>query len=213
METKLARIAEVARAKPEEKFTSLVHLINDEMIKNCHKQMDRKKAVGVDEITKEEYEKNLEGNIKDLLARMKRQAYKPQSVKRVYIPKPGTDKKRPLGIPAYEDKLVQLSLAKILNAIYEQDFLECSFGFRPQRSGHDALKVLNVIVRVAVFSISESLLDKCCRKNHSLDSTSLKAAKWEFLLELDQVCRSNKSRARECSLSCSASQSVRMRLR
>lgn len=146
METKLARIAEVARAKPEEKFTSLAHLINAEILEACHKQMDKKKAVGADEVTKEEYENNLAENIKDLLARMKRQAYKPQSVKRVYIPKPGTDKKRPLGIPAYEDKLVQLALAKILNAIYEQDFLECSFGFRPQRSCHDALKVLNVIV-------------------------------------------------------------------
>jgi group II intron reverse transcriptase/maturase len=116
------------------------------MIIACHKQMDKKKAVGIDEITKEEYEENLEENVRDLIARMKRQAYKPQSVKRVYIPKPGTDKKRPLGIPAYEDKLVQIALAKVLNAIYEQEFLECSFGFRPERSCHDALKVLNVIV-------------------------------------------------------------------
>lgn len=146
METKLARIAEVARANPKDKFTSLAHLINAEMIKTCHKQMDKNKAVGIDGINKEEYEANLEDNVEDLIARMKRQAYKPQSVKRVYIPKPGTDKKRPLGLPAYEDKLVQMALAKILNSIYEQDFLECSFGFRPQRSCHDALKVLNKIV-------------------------------------------------------------------
>lgn len=146
METKLARIAEIARAKPKDQFTSLAHLINAEMIKACHKQMDKNKAVGIDGISKEEYEANLEENTKDLIARMKRQAYKPKSVRRVYIPKPDTDKKRPLGLPAYEDKLVQMALAKILNAIYEQDFLECSFGFRPQRSCHDALKVLNVIV-------------------------------------------------------------------
>ena len=101
METKLARIAEVARIKPSEKFTSLVHLINSDMIKACHKEMDKKKAVGVDGVGKEEYEANLDENVKDLIARMKRQAYKPQSVKRVYIPKPGTDKKRPLGLPAY----------------------------------------------------------------------------------------------------------------
>jgi group II intron reverse transcriptase/maturase len=146
METKLVRIAEVARARPKDKLTSLAHLINAEMIKACHEQMDKKKAVGIDGTTKEEYEANLEENIKDLIVRMKRQAYKPQSVKRVYIPKPGTDKKRPLGLPAYEDKLVQTAVAKILNAIYEQEFLECSFGFRPQRSCHDALKVLNKIV-------------------------------------------------------------------
>ena len=146
METKLARIAEAARKRPNEKFTSLAHLINKEAIKECHKEMNNKKAAGVDEVTKEEYEKDLEFKVEDLVKRMKRQAYKPQPVKRVYIPKPGSKKKRPLGIPAYEDKLVQSALAKILNAIYEQDFLECSFGFRPNRGCHDALKVLDKIV-------------------------------------------------------------------
>lgn len=146
METKLTGIAEAARMRPNEKFTSLIHLINEETIKQCHREMSRKKAAGVDEITKEEYEINLDANVKDLINRMKRQAYKPQPVRRVYIPKPGTDKKRPLGIPAYEDKLVQAVLAKILNAIYEQDFVECSFGFRPNRGCHDALKVLNEIL-------------------------------------------------------------------
>lgn len=146
METKLEWIAEVARTRPTEKFTSLAHLINREMLTTCHKQMDKNKAVGADGVTKEQYDENLEGNINDLIARMKRNAYKPQAVKRVYIPKAGTDKKRPLGLPSYEDKLVQASLTKILNAIYEQEFLDCSFGFRPQRSCHDALKVLNKIV-------------------------------------------------------------------
>ena len=146
METKLKRIAEAAKMRPNEKFTSLAHLINEETIKESHKEMSRKKAAGVDEVTKEEYELNLESNVKDLINRMKKQAYKPQPVRRVYIPKPGTDKKRPLGIPAYEDKLVQATMARILNAIYEQDFLECSFGFRPNRGCHDALKVLDKIL-------------------------------------------------------------------
>lgn len=146
MDTKLERIAEVARTRPEEKFTSLAHLINKEMLENCHKEMNGKKAAGTDEITKEQYGENLERNLEDLIGRMKRQAYIPQPVRRTYIPKPGTDKKRALGIPAYEDKLVQRAIAKILNAIYEQEFLECSFGFRPKRSCHDALKVLNNIV-------------------------------------------------------------------
>ena len=75
---------------------------------------------------------------------MKNHFYKPLPVKRVYIPKPGSEKKRPLGIPSYEDKIVQLAINKILNAIYEQDFLDCSFGFRPNRSCHDAIKILNV---------------------------------------------------------------------
>ena len=145
METKLERIAEIAKEKPDERFTSLIHLINKEMIIQCHEEMNGRKASGVDEITKSEYEENLEANVEDLIFRMKRQAYKPQPAKRVYIPKPGTDKKRPLGIPAYEDKLVQAALAKILNAIYEQDFMECSFGFRPNRGCHDALKLLNTI--------------------------------------------------------------------
>ena len=146
METKLAGIAEAARLRPDEKFTSLVHLINEETIKECHKEMLKKKAAGVDGVTKEEYDLKLDENVKDLINRMKRQAYKPQAVRRVLIPKPGTDKKRPLGIPAYEDKLVQATLSKILNAIYEQDFLECSFGFRPNRGCHDAIKVLDKIV-------------------------------------------------------------------
>lgn len=146
METQLERIAQVAKANPKEKFTSLIHLINKETLIQSHKEMSSKKASGVDEVTKEMYNERLEENIQDLLARMKRQAYKPQPAKRVYIPKAGTDRKRPLGIPAYEDKLIQSALAKILNAIYEQDFLECSFGFRPNRGCHDALKLLDKIV-------------------------------------------------------------------
>ncbi|MBT9176846.1 MAG: Group II intron-encoded protein LtrA [Firmicutes bacterium] len=77
---------------------------------------------------------------------MQRQAYKPQPVRRTYIEKPGTNKLRPLGIPAYEDKLVQSVIADIMNAIFEQDFLDCSFGFRPNRSCHMALKVLNKVI-------------------------------------------------------------------
>ena len=146
METKLARIAAVAKNKPEERFTSLIHLINREMLIQCHQEMKTNKAAGVDEVTKAAYEMNLEENIDNLLDSMKRQAYQPQPARRVYIPKAGTDQKRPLGIPAYEDKLVQAALGKILNAIYEQDFLECSFGFRPGRGCHDALKVLDRIV-------------------------------------------------------------------
>lgn len=146
METKLARIAEIAKERPEERFTSLAHLINETMLTNCHFELEKRKASGADGVTKEEYGHNLLQNVRDLVEQMKRQAYKPQPVRRTYIPKLGTDKTRPLGIPAYEDKLVQKALSKILNSIYEAEFLDCSFGFRPNRGCHDALKVLNRII-------------------------------------------------------------------
>jgi RNA-directed DNA polymerase len=146
METGLVRIAEIARQNPKERFTALIHHINQETLIECHQMVSGSKASGVDQVTKQAYGENLEANIADLIGRMKRQAYKPQPVRRVYIPKEGSNKMRPLGIPSYEDKLVQKGLARILNTIYEQDFLDCSFGFRPGRGCHDALKVLNHII-------------------------------------------------------------------
>ncbi len=146
METKLRRIAKIAKTRPDERFTSLVHLINEQTLIQSHKRMIAGKAPGIDKVTKLEYEINLEENVEDLVDRMKRQAYIPQPVKRIYIPKPGSSDERPLGLPAYEDKLVQTVLAEILNAIYEQNFLECSFGFRPNRGCHDALQLLDKIV-------------------------------------------------------------------
>ncbi|MGL4799686.1 MAG: group II intron reverse transcriptase/maturase [Cellulosilyticaceae bacterium] len=143
MNTKLQRIADIAKSNPDEKFSALIHHINKDMLIMCHKELKTNKATGVDGITKSQYEVNLEENIEGLLKRMKQMSYKPQPVRRVYIPKPGSTKKRPLGIPSYEDKLVQLAINKVITAIYEQDFLACSFGFRPDRGCHDALKVLD----------------------------------------------------------------------
>jgi RNA-directed DNA polymerase len=146
MKTKLDRIAEIAKGRPKEKFTSLAHLLDAEMLLQCHKEISGKKAIGTDGVTKAEYEQQLESNIEVLVDKLKRNAYRPLPARRVNIPKPGTDKKRPLGVLAYEDKIVQRGMAKILNAIYEQDFLELSFGFRPNRGCHDALKQLNFII-------------------------------------------------------------------
>ena len=146
MQTKLERIARIAKERPEEKFTSLVHLINEESLIQAHRQMKAKKAPGIDTVTKDKYEENLTENVRGLITRMKRNSYRPQPVLRRYISKIGTTESRPLGIPAYEDKLVQLALKEILEAIYEQDFLNCSYGFRPLRGCHEALKALNYII-------------------------------------------------------------------
>ncbi|MCT2536954.1 group II intron reverse transcriptase/maturase [Aquibacillus koreensis] len=146
METKLTRITELAKMNPDTVFTSLVHLLNEENLKQCHHELPSGKATGIKGVTKEKYGMKLDDNIKELVKRLKKKAYRPVPVKRTYINKPGTKKKRPLGIPDHEDKIVQRALVKILNSIYENDFLDCSFGFRPNRSCHDALKILNVYI-------------------------------------------------------------------
>jgi len=146
MATKLERIAEIVAKHPKQKLQTLIHYLNEDTLKDKHNQMQTNKAPGIDNITKKEYQENLDENIQNLIKRMKKQAYKPQPVRRVYIPKIGSDKLRPLGIPAYEDRLVQAVTADILNQIYEPEFLDCSYGFRPKRSCHDAIKALNAII-------------------------------------------------------------------
>jgi group II intron reverse transcriptase/maturase len=144
--TKLKRIAKKARKDPACKFTSLFHLMNQDLLWGCFWDLKKCKASGIDQVTKEQYEENLMDNLDDLIERLHRMAYIPQPVLRVNIPKPGSDKMRPLGIPALEDKLVQTGLSRILQAIYEQDFIEDSYGFRPNRGCHDALRALNQTV-------------------------------------------------------------------
>lgn len=138
MQTKLERIADKSANENRPIFTSLYHLLNEERLLSCHKELNGKKAVGIDEVTKEEYNQNLESNIKDLVKRLKNKAYKPKPTLRVYIPK-ANGKKRPLGIASYEDKIVQLGLKKILEAVYEPKFQENMYGFRPKRSCHMAI--------------------------------------------------------------------------
>jgi len=141
--TKLHRIAEKARKDPGFKFTSLYHLLNEELLRECFKRLRKDAAAGIDEVTKEMYAENLDANLSNLLERLHKMAYIPQPVRRKYIPKPGSDKQRPLGIPCLEDKLVQAGLVRILQAVYEQDFIEDSYGFRPARSCHKALRALS----------------------------------------------------------------------
>ena len=144
MKDKLDLITEKARTNKRLKFTSLIHHINEENLVRCYQELKRNRASGIDNITVEEYGKNLKENISNLLRNLKTKSYKPQPVKRVYIPKPGKrDEKRGLGLPTVEDKLVQLMVKKILEAIYETDFLDSSYGFRPNRNCIQAVYKLN----------------------------------------------------------------------
>lgn len=119
-----------------------MHNVNEETLMSEHRKQNRKKAVGVDGVSKDQYDENAEENIRELVKRMKKFQYKPLPVKRVYIPK-ANGKKRPLGLPSYEDKLVQGVLANILNDVYEPRFLECSYGFRENRNAHQVVRYIN----------------------------------------------------------------------
>ena len=152
METKLLRIAELAKSDPKMKFTSLAHLLNVQSLIQCHHELPNNKATGVNGTTKEQYAESLEENIMDLTSRLRSKSYRPIPVRRMYIPKLNSNKRRPLGIPEHEDKIVQKGIAKVLNAIYENDFLDCSFGFRPNRNCHDALKILNFYIEKRLVS-------------------------------------------------------------
>jgi len=144
--TKLERIATKASKDRHCQFTSLFHLMNKELLLDCFTQLRGNAASGIDNITKEKYAIKLDANIDNLIERLHTMAYKPLPALRVYIPKPGSMKGRPLGIPALEDKLVQTGFVKILQAIYEQDFSTDSYGFRPKRSCHDVLRALSEAV-------------------------------------------------------------------
>ena len=125
---------------------NLMRFVNAEALLAEHKEQSKKKATGTDGINKEQYEESLEDNIQLLLERMKRFTYRPQPVRRTYIPK-ANGKLRPLGIPAYEDRLVQGAMSKLLNEVYEARFLDCSYGFRQGRGCHDVVKYLSDTIR------------------------------------------------------------------
>ncbi|MBF0311718.1 MAG: group II intron reverse transcriptase/maturase [Magnetococcales bacterium] len=146
MNTTLQRIALKARSEPKFQFTSLFHLMDLELLRGCFAGLRTDAAAGIDRVTKQEYGQNLEENLTILVKRLHQMAYRPQPVKRVYIPKPGSDKLRPLGVPVLEDKLVQAGMVRILETIYEQDFIGDSYGFRPGRGCHHALRTLNLEV-------------------------------------------------------------------
>lgn len=140
--TKLLRIAKLAKEMPEAALTSLSHHIDIGWLREACKRTRKDAAVGVDGQTWHEYEKDLEGNLRSLLDRAKSGTYRAPPVRRVHIPK-GTGKEtRPIGIPTLEDKILQRAVVMVLEAVYEQEFLPCSHGFRPRRSAHGALHAL-----------------------------------------------------------------------
>jgi RNA-directed DNA polymerase len=137
----LLKVVERAQHEPEGRFHALAHLIDVPALGRAYRRQRSDAAVGVDGVTKEQYGQTLEANLQDLHARLKAQRYRHQPIRRVHIPK-AQGKTRPIGVSAFEDKVVQDAVREVLEAIYEQDFLECSYGFRPGRSAHDAVRTL-----------------------------------------------------------------------
>ncbi len=141
--TKLERIAKLARQMPGTALRSLAHHIDLDWLREAHRRVRKDGATGVDGQTADEYAKDLESNLQSLLDRAKSgDQYRAPPVRRVYIPKGDGSKTRPIGIPTFEDKILQKSVAMVMEAVYEQDFLPCSYGFRPGRGAHDALSAL-----------------------------------------------------------------------
>lgn len=139
--TKLLQISQVSKDKPKYKFVSLASLLTEEYLAQCYQELKKNKAAGMDGVSVEQYGERLEENLRELVGRMKAMSYRPQSVRRVYIPK-AQGGQRPLGIPAVEDKIVQKGISEILKAIFEPNFINESYGFREGVGCHDALKKL-----------------------------------------------------------------------
>jgi len=141
MSTGLRKVAERAKREPAARFHSLAHLIDEELLAGVYQRLRGNAAVGVDGISKEQYGQELQRNLRDLHERLRTKRYRHQPIRRVHIPKE-KGRTRPIGISATEDKVVQGALREVLGTIYEQEFLDCSYGFRPGRSAHGAVRAL-----------------------------------------------------------------------
>src|SRR5246500_2397939 len=145
MSTKLDRLTELAKEEPKRQFFSIAHLITPEALYAAFGSLRKEASAGVDGVTYHEYQDDAERKIQELYQRLKDGKYQAQPLRRVYIPKEN-GKQRPISIPALEDKIVQKAMVEILNAIYEQDFLDCSYGFRPGRGQHQALDEVRRVI-------------------------------------------------------------------
>jgi group II intron reverse transcriptase/maturase len=140
--TKLERIAKLAREMPQAALTTLAHHIDIDWLREAYRRTRKNGATGVDRQTAAEYAGNLEVNLRLLLERAQSGSYVAPPVRRVHIPKGDGSQTRPIGIPTFEDKVLQRAVAMVLEAIYEQSFMDCSYGFRPGRSAHQALRLV-----------------------------------------------------------------------
>lgn len=148
MSTDLKRIGERACKQPNVVFSSLYHHITDvDNLRECYHLLDDDKAPGVDGVNRQQYGQDLEVNLKELSRRLNQLGYRPKPSRRSYIPKPGSERKRPLGISSFEDKLVELSVKRTLEPIYEQAFEDVSYGYRPNRSPHQCLDALGCTIQ------------------------------------------------------------------
>jgi RNA-directed DNA polymerase len=145
--TKRHWIVELAKRKPGAVLHSLNHVIDFEWMREAYWQTRKDGATGIDGVTAVEYEANLEANLMELRERIMSGRYQAPPVRRSYIPK-ADGSRRPLGIPTFEDKIAQRAIATVLEAVYEEDFLPCSYGFRPRRSAHQALRQLSGVITV-----------------------------------------------------------------
>jgi len=190
MFTDINRIAELAKEDPKRQFSSIAHLITARKLEEAFRSLRKDASAGIDGVTYEQYEANVEENIRQLHQRLKDGKYRAQPLRRVYIPKED-GKQRPISIPALEDKLVQKVVVDLLNAIYEQDFLKCSYGFRPGRGQHQALDevgrvictrptewVLEIDIRAYFDSIIRSILLEMIGRRVSDGSVLRLIQKW-----------------------------------
>ena len=166
MSTGLRKVADRAKREPAARFHSLAHLIDEALLAGAYARLNSKAAVGVDGITKAQYGQDLQNHLRKLHERLKTKRYRHQPILRMHIPKEKPGQTRPIGISTTEDKVVQNALREVLEAVYEQDFMDCSYGFRPERSAHDAVRALtravdageaNFILEFDVVSFFDSL--------------------------------------------------------
>jgi RNA-directed DNA polymerase len=146
MFTDINRIAELAKEDPKRQFYSIAHLITVGALQEAFRSLRKDASAGIDGVTYQQYETNAEENIRKLHQQLKEGKYRAQPLRRVYIPKEDGKQQRPISIPTLEDKLVQKVVVDLLNAIYEQDFLDCSYGFRPGRGQHHALDEVGRVI-------------------------------------------------------------------